>query len=279
MLLRRRMMGGGGEVPFEEQYLTFEALESGTFTLTIPSGVSTTNLTSVSYSLDGGSTWTTTNNVDSTEVVITTPSVAYGDKVLWKGNARATCSTSDVAVQSVFSATGAFNACGNIMSLLYGDTFIGKVSLDYVNTFCGLFKNNTHIIDASNMLIPAATLSISCYREMFYGCTSLTTPPYEIPATTAKNDCCRDMFYGCISLTTAPILHPKTLATRSYMQMFTTCSVLTYIKCLATTTGSSSAYQWLYKASATGTFVKDANATFWQSGVGGIPSGWTVIDA
>ena len=51
---RRRYMGAkGGEVPFEEQYLTFEALENGTFTLTIDAGVTTNVLKNISYSIDG----------------------------------------------------------------------------------------------------------------------------------------------------------------------------------------------------------------------------------
>ena len=65
-------------------YLTFEALESGTFTMTISSYVDSTHMTSVSYSVDDGTTWTTTQ-IDDTNQVITTPTINAGEKVLWKG--------------------------------------------------------------------------------------------------------------------------------------------------------------------------------------------------
>jgi len=50
---------------------------------------------------------------------------------------------------------------------------------------------------------------------MFYGCTSLTTPP-ELPATTLDSYCYWSMFYGCTSLTTAPELPATTLTTYCY---------------------------------------------------------------
>ena len=38
-----------------------------------------------------------------------------------------------------------------------------------------------------------------CYRNMFSGCTSLTTAP-SLPATTLANYCYSNMFYGCTSI-------------------------------------------------------------------------------
>ena len=46
---------------YKREYLTFEALDDGTFTLNIPSNINSTYMTSVSYSTDNGETWTTTN--------------------------------------------------------------------------------------------------------------------------------------------------------------------------------------------------------------------------
>ena len=71
---------------YSKDYLTFIARESGTYTLTIGSNVSATLLSSVSYSTDEGKTWTTTNNINSQTVTITTPTISAGDKVLWKGS-------------------------------------------------------------------------------------------------------------------------------------------------------------------------------------------------
>ena len=60
-----------------KEYLTFEALESGTFTLTVPVDVNSTKMTSVSYSIDDGANWTTTT-IDNTLQTITTPTIKTG---------------------------------------------------------------------------------------------------------------------------------------------------------------------------------------------------------
>ena len=85
-LLRRRF--GINKVPepidYSTKYLTFKSKGTGTFTLTIGASVTTTDLTSISYSLDDGDTWTTVNN-SSSAVTITTHTINAGNKVLWKG--------------------------------------------------------------------------------------------------------------------------------------------------------------------------------------------------
>ena len=62
--------------------------------------------------------------------------------------------------------------------------------------------------------------------------------------------------------------------------MFTDCSSLTYIKCLATSgiNTSSSTTNWTSGIGYGGTFVKAQSAT-WPSGVNGIPSSWTIQNA
>ena len=112
------------------EYLTFEALESGTFTMTLDAKLPTTCVEYVSYSLDNGETWTTTNNVDNQVVTVTTPTVAQGEKVLWKGEGVQYCTNTDAYPGSRigygnFTSTGEFDASGNMMSMLYGDDFIG----------------------------------------------------------------------------------------------------------------------------------------------------------
>jgi hypothetical protein len=243
--------GGGGEKPFEEQYFTFEALEAGTFTLTIPSGLSTSNLTSVSYSTDGGQTWTTTNNADSTEVIITTPTIAAGDKVLWKGSGVRLGSSPSIA--SKFSATGSFKIYGCIASLIKGEQFKDFIfpSSGYGYFAIDLFRGNTYLVDAENLILPS-NCAVNCYSNIFRGCTNMVKAPV-LPATSLKNNSYNAMFYGCSSLN--------------------------YIKCLATSisaTGCTS--NWVNGVAATGTFVKAASIGNWTTGDNGIPSGWTVID-
>ena len=124
--------------------------------------------------------------------------------------------------------------------------------------------------------LPATTLTNGCYNAMFAGCTSLVTSP-ELPATTLAEYCYQYMFSDCTSLVTAPELPATTLVYNCYYNMFSGCTSLNYIKALFTTTPSSSyTRNWVNGVSNTGTFVKNADATWDVIGVNGIPEGWTV---
>ena len=125
-------------------------------------------------------------------------------------------------------------------------------------------------------MLPAETLSNQCYGNMFQGCTSLTTAP-ALPATTLTEFCYGGMFSGCTSLTTAPVLPAPTLVASCYYGMFNGCSSLNAVECLATNLGSYTTYTWLDSVPSTGTFTKAAGVT-WQTGVSGIPEGWTVVE-
>ena len=128
--------------------------------------------------------------------------------------------------------------------------------------------------------LPAETLAACCYYQMFYECTSLTTAP-ELKATTLAEHCCDSMFKGCTSLAIAPELKATTLNGEGcYEGMFSGCTSLNYVKCLATNiTSTYCTDEWLDGVSTSGTFVKAKDMTLWESGVSGIPSGWTVEDA
>jgi hypothetical protein len=296
---------------FDNEYLTFEALESGTFTLTIGSAVTTGDVVSVSYSLDNGETWTTTNNVQGQKVTITTPTVNAGDEVLWKGNAVRMANKSNENSASTFSSTANFNARGNVMSLLYSDDFKDEVSLsgkDYC--FYNLFYNNLKLINGKNIslpattlagycyygmfrdctslvtapVLPATTLATNCYYQMFYGCTSLTTAP-ELPATnlvpgSTYAGVYSNMFGGCTSLTTAPELPATTLTSRCYLFMFSGCTSLNSITCLATDISANGCTtNWVSGVASSGTFIKAPSMTSWTTGVSGIPDNWAIQDA
>ena len=265
---------------YTNEYLTFEALEDGTFTLTIPANVDSTYMTSVSYSTDNGETWTDTV-IDNTAQTITTPTINAGDKVLWKGvGKQMTKSTYDNNF-SYFSSTGNFNVSGNIMSLLYGDEFANQVVFPSGSTynFCSLFRYNNKLISVENLILPATTLKNYCYNYMFNGCAALITAP-ELPATTLAKVCYTSMFFGCRSLTTAPELPATTLAMSCYQNMFNGCSNLNYIKAMFTTTPATSyTSNWVKNVASTGTFVKNSAAQWDVSGVHGVPTGWTVETA
>lgn len=244
-------------VDYSKQYLTFVAKENGTFTFTPQ------NNNVISYSIDDGKTWTEGNEV----------TVSNGDKVLWKGSM-----THNFGIGKFGSDTTAeFDVQGNVMSLFYGDDFDGKVDLTGKNTaFYQLFYQNTKVMSAENLSLPATTLVDSCYYEMFKGCTSLTKAP-KLSATTLANECYRQMFQGCTSLTTAPVLPAITLTNLCYVSMFQGCSSLNYINAMFTTEpGSSYTGSWVNGVSSTGTFIKNSEATWDVTGVNGVPTGWNV---
>jgi hypothetical protein len=124
--------------------------------------------------------------------------------------------------------------------------------------------------------LPVTTLADWCYADMFFGCNSLVTSP-ELPATELKDGCYSAMLRQCDSLENAPVLPAVTLVPNCYATMFYGCPKLNYIKALFTTTPSSTyTSSWLGSVSSTGTFIKNANATWDVTGIHGIPTGWTV---
>ena len=141
-----------------------------------------------------------------------------------------------------------------------------------------MFSGCTSLTTAPSIL-PATILKEGCYQYMFEGCTSLTTATSILPATTLANSCYYGMFSGCTSLTTAPELPANILADSCYYGMFSGCSNLNYIKAMFTfyPSGSSYTQNWVDGVASTGTFVKNAQATWYNSGI--VPTGWTVKTA
>ena len=140
---------------------------------------------------------------------------------------------------------------GNIMSLLFGDDFIGKTDLtgyDYAFTY--LFYNNQNIIGAENLVLPATTLADGCYGGMFSNCSSLTTAP-ELPATVLVDGCYSYMFYGCTNLNN-----------------------ITVAAC--TSWVSHQTQEWVKGVSATGTFTCPADLPEYR-GYDFIPYDWTIV--
>ncbi len=238
-----------------EEYLTTVALEDGTISFNIWKSMGTDMITSISYSTDGGETWTTTANQDNKEEnLVIDVNVEEGDKVMWKGIATQTgyLDEEDYGdyVGSFFSSTCEFDAQGNVMSLLYGDDFKGETTIEEDFTFCYLFDDyddneECKLVNAENFVLPATTLANGCYYHMFYGCTSLTSAP-ELPATTLANYCYWYMFNGCTSLTSAPELLATTLSERCYEGMFARCESLTTAPELPATTLAQSCYDSMF---------------------------------
>lgn len=249
---------------YSKDYLTFEALEDGTFTFTMTEKLMTQAVSSISYSLDDGETWTTTNNVDNQQVVVTTPTITSGNKVLWKADAIQYCTNTDqYPGQNIgygsFTSSGNYNASGNIMSMLYGDSFSNQTQLPEListgygtGTFGYLFGKvypavEESLISVENLVFPATILSNKCYAYVFNNCAALITAPKILPATTLANNCYVSMFAGCTSLVTAPVLPAMTMAPNCYSSMFSGCTTLTISPALPATTLANNCYQWMFQ--------------------------------
>jgi hypothetical protein len=192
---------GEPDTGYSTQYLTIEALEDGNLYVKQP----------CQYSINDGEWVTISLTTYDSEAI----NVSNGDKVRFKGNLT-DASRMFVAVQLKF------NVYGNIMSLKYGDNFVGQTE-DFVKQ--EMFRDS-YVIDASNLVLPATTLVQSSCDEMFYRCRYLTSAPV-LPATTLADMCYYSMFGECRSLTTAPALPATALTYACYGGMFMGCVSLT----------------------------------------------------
>ena len=278
-----------GITPYSGQYLTFVAQESG-----ILSFAKNRNSGSIQYKKNDGE-WITDSAV----------TVNSGDVVMWKG--EMTPYTKWPYGIGGFQSTCNFVAEGNVMSLLYGDNFVGQTDLSEKGyAFWCLFEGCSGLTSINNLVLPATTLSEWCYGLMFDYCSSLTSIPSDLlpattlasgcylamfglcdsltsipsgllPATTLAEDCYRSMFYFCSMLTTAPDLPATTLVERCYDMMFYYCPSLNRITCLATDISADGCTgNWVNGVAANGTFIKNSSMSSWTTGNDGIPSGWTV---
>jgi len=191
-----------------DNYLTIEALGTGTVTINTPSGSSNTFYVST----NGGDTWSQYQQAIS---------VNDGDRVLVKKRSISNLGSGTVCY---FRVTCQYNLSGNITSLLYRDDETRTLTApDYC--FRDTFVNNTNLISAKNLLMPATTVGITSYQEMFSGCTNMVDAP-ALPATTLGTSCYCKMFEFCSSLVSPPALPATILAEGCYEYMFQHCTSL-----------------------------------------------------
>ena len=218
--------------PVQSDYLTFTALEDGTFRF---------GRDELYYSLD---------KVEWTRLLGNrpTPTIAAGNKIYFKGTMTP---PSSFVSGDGFSSTGRFTASGTPMSLLFGDYFEEETSLkgmDYA--FCALFSGCTKLTSIDGLSLPATTLAYRCYDAMFAGCTGLTSIPSTLlHATALADDCYKDMFERCTGLTSIPtgLLPATTLARGCYWGMFYQCTGLTNVPNLPATTLADGCYKGMFQ--------------------------------
>ena len=183
--------------------------------------------------------------------------------------------TSLVSAPELPATTLAENCCNNM--------FKGCTSLVTVpqilpaTTLAGdcyeeMFSGCRSLVSAPDL--PATTLAEYCYSSMFSSCTSLSSAP-ELPATTLVKNCYNSMFSYCYSLKSAPNLPATTLVKGCYNSMFRYCSNLKSVTALFEKSVTGSLNGWLTGVSSIGTFYKNAEAVWENSGI--IPDGWDVV--
>lgn len=233
-------VGGGGGSDYSKMPFTIEMLSAGTIEIT---GLENK---SYNYSVNNGSSSQINFTVNGELVTIT--GLSAGDKVEFTvPNNQDGPSSSSTYFKFTTGCTAPFNVYGNIVSLQQVD-YTDATSLSGNSCFREMFRDNTKVIDASNLIIPDVYLTSSCCDGMFRGATNLIAGP-QILATHPTTACMKNMFYDCQSLA--------------------------YIKCMFSSVVAAQIKNWVYGVSATGTFVKAAGVT-WPTGTSGIPDGWTV---
>ena len=206
-------------------YIKFTPIDNGTDSVRIVlnSGNSTPAITSVPiiyYSSTTGKNFQqaeVTNNGQWYEFSKERPMYIYGF------NPRGFSKEENLYVQFQFNGTSKFKISGNIMGLI--DGFSEVTAIPSLYCFYRLFMGISLIYDISALRLPATSLQIGCYREMFKGCNLITTAP-ELPAMATKNYCYESMFMGCTSLISAPELPATTTTLYCYQNMFNGCSAL-----------------------------------------------------
>ncbi len=134
---------------------------------------------------------------------------------------------------------------GNIMSLLYGDSFSGQTTIPCDYCFYALFSpypptsfaiggvsgslsTATYLSHTQNLILPATNLTSYCYAYMFAGNSSLYDAP-TLPATVMKPYCYSHMFdYSFYNYAASlPALPAQKLAEGCYSYMFKNCAKIT----------------------------------------------------
>lgn len=183
--------------PHYYQYFTIEVLTEGSFTISTPQPESPT----VYYSLNKNS-WTQWEYNGTG--LLKTLNLNTGDKLRIKSVLSDPIESGDGYKFSSSDDTE-YNVSGNIMSLVYGDDFVGNDNFNDTMTssefkpFEYMFQNNTNIRSAINLCLPSFILSSYMYASMFES-SSLETAPTIIPAKICEG-CYHHMFYDCKQLT------------------------------------------------------------------------------
>lgn len=213
-------------VDYESKYLTFTLIEGG--------NISWEGNGDMYYSTNNGVSWKTLHSMSSTLDMV------EGTEILFK---------SDMTVRGPigrFDVSGTFDVSGNIMSLLFLDSYKGRTDLSISGTtFESLFEDCRKLRSAENLILPATSLSPSCYLSMFDNCSNLISAP-KLKAQVMSENCYSEMFCSCTSLKNAPVLSSKYLARGCYSGMFEECESLVSAPALPATDLKEECYSGMF---------------------------------
>lgn len=147
-----------------------------------------------------------------------------------------------------------FDVYGNILSMSYGDDFVGKAPNSIQVSFAGaevrsaknLYMPEGQAVsfrDCTHLTEPPTLPENTSFGPIFAGCTRLVNAP-SIPSSTRG---CYAMFSGCTSLVNAPELTATALTSNFYISMFAGCTRLVNAPALPATVLASRCYESMFE--------------------------------
>lgn len=246
--------------------LTFEAINgSPTVALEIIQG--TPFSISLKYKVNNGSwtAYTIGNGI----------SLNNGDTVAFSGaNDHFNLYSGGDNYYSFTTSNGQVDVYGNLMSLVN----YASAGNDQ-NQFMHLFENNTNIVNASGIILPAVHNNYAILGYLFQNCTSLVSIPVLSAQLYNGGYDYYCMFYGCTSLPSAKIAITGTPGGDWANNLFYNCSSLSSIDVNFTSWKGTTA--WVVDVAANGTFycptALGTNETI-SRGFSYCPTNWTVVN-
>jgi len=235
---------------------------------------------SAEYSLNSGATW---NTFEST----TSIALSQGQSVYVRGTLTNPSTSSTVHM----TITGNVSAHGNANRLIdYGNE--SDTTLPGNDAFYYFFGGCDGLVDASDLTLPATTLTARCYKNMFSGCENLMYGPATLPATHLTDECYSLMFASDDSLLESPVIVDNSTHSgeRHAYGMFRGCYSIGKVTCLwhhpYQTSGTEDPWttDWLGADAGTQatnpTLYQNPNITkeWTANSANGYPSGWTLRD-
>lgn len=136
-----------------------------------------------------------------------------------------------------------FDAYGNILSMLYGDSYETATGYTGDKSLAGALSS-TRVKDASGVILPAFTKESSEF-DLFWG-SSVTVPPIIPYVSVIEESAYENMFLHCTDLQFAPEINAGTIGIAGCKSMFFGCTGLTSAGRINVNTVDHEACLWMY---------------------------------